>query len=84
MTPVWDSVVEGYEEKSKQEGVVPEEKPQISPLRGDESPSDDHSPWKRHAPLCPLSIPITDPKWKRRPPLVIPRSRLACGKLREQ
>ena len=57
----------------------------LRPTQGDKNrlPSDDHSPWKRYAPVCPLSIPITDPQWKRRPPLVIPRSRLACGKLRE-
>jgi hypothetical protein len=40
------------------------------PSQGDENrlPSDDHSPWKHHAPLGYLSIPITDPKWKRRLP----------------
>jgi hypothetical protein len=46
----------------------------LRPTQGDENllPSGDHSPWKRHAPLCHLSIPITNPQWKRRPPLVIP------------
>jgi hypothetical protein len=46
----------------------------LRPIQGEENrlPSNDYSPWKRHAPVGHLSIPITDPKWKRRPPLVIP------------
>ncbi len=46
----------------------------LLPTQGDENrlPSGDHSPWRRHGPLCHVSIPIADPKWKRRPPLVIP------------
>ena len=46
----------------------------LRPMQGEVNrlPPNDHSPWKRHAPVGHLSIPITDPKWKRRPPLVIP------------